>query len=152
MVTESDNRIVDRYCGEILSEGDFTAADEILTPEFVIHGLETLRGRDRFLEVQSTVIREAFPDFRVDVEDVFGDGTKVAVRATVGGTHDGTYLGIEPTGRQVAVESTMICRLSDGRIAEVWPRMDSLAWFQQLGAVPPMEWQEDGSIAPERER
>lgn len=151
MIPTSTERIADRYCDEILSTGDFSNADEILTPDFVIHGLQTLRGRERFLEVQSTVIREAFPDLRVDVEDVFGNEYWFAVRATMQGTHEGTYLGIKPTGTRLKVEAMMLCRVEDGRIAEVWSQMDSLAWFQQLGAVPLMEWQEERSIANERE-
>lgn len=151
MLKDTSARIVDRYCDEILSTGDFSNADEILTPDFVIHGLRTLRGRERFLEVQSTVIREAFPNLRVDIQDVFGDEHRFAVRATMRGTHEGTYLGIEPTGNRLEVESMMMCRLEDGRIAEVWPQMDSLTWFQQLGAVPPMEWQEEQPTASEQE-
>lgn len=151
MLKDTSARIVDRYCDEILSRGDFSNADEILIPDFVIHGLRTVRGREWFLEVQSTVIREAFPDFRVDIHDVFGDEHRFAVRATTRGTHEGTYLGIEPTGNRLEVEAIMLCRVEDGRIAEVWPQMDSLAWFQQLGAVPPMEWQEEQPIVSERE-
>lgn len=138
---ETDRRIIDRYFEEILSDGDFAGADEILAPDFVIHGLQTLRDRESFIEVQQTVIREAFPDLRFAVKDVFGDGNKVAVRATIEGTHRGEYLGIAATGNQVEVDAVMLLRLSDGRIAEVWTIMDSLSWFQQLGAVPPLEWQ-----------
>jgi predicted ester cyclase len=126
-----------------LSNGDFAVADEILTPDFVIHGLETLRDRESFIEVQSTVLRKAFPDLRFEVEDVFGDQNKVAVRSTMRGTHQGEYLGIASTDRKVEVETVMIFRLSGGKIAEVWPEMDSLAWFQQIGAVPLMEWQKE---------
>lgn len=150
MLTNSDTQVINRYCDEVLNDGDFTAATEILAPDFVIHGLQTLRGRERFLEVQST-IRKAFPDLTVDVEDMFGDENNVAVRSTMRGTHRGEYLGIAATGRQVAVESMMICRLSGGRIVEVWAQMDSLSWFQQLEAVPPMEWQEAESTPTDQD-
>ncbi|UPM44627.1 ester cyclase [Halocatena salina] len=143
MLTDSETQIVDRYVEEILSDDNFAVADEILAPDFVIHGLQTLRGRESFIEVQSTVLRKAFPDLTFDVEDMFGDGNKVGVRATIRGTHQGEYLGIAATGRQVEVETTMILRVSDGQIEEVWPVMDSLTWFQQLGAVPTMDWQEE---------
>lgn len=147
MVREADKQLIDRYFDEILSDGNFADADEIIAPDFIIHGLETLRGRERFLEVQTTVIREAFPDLTVEVNDVFGDVNKVAVRATLAGTHQGEYLGIGPTGNQVEMESIMILRISNGRIAEVWSEMDSLTWFQQLGGVSLMEWQEKRSPA-----
>ena len=143
MITNTNEKIIDRYFEEILSNGNFVDADEILTPDFVIHGLETLRDRESFIEVQSTVLREAFPDIRFEVEDMIGDQSKVAVRSTMRATHQGEYLGIAATDRKVEVETVMIFRLSDGKIAEVWTEMDSLAWFQQLGAVPLMEWQKE---------
>lgn len=147
MLSPATNQIIDRYCGELLTDGDFDNADEILAPDFVIHGVQTLRSRERFLDVQSTVIRKAFPDLRIDVKDVFGDDEKVAVRSVIRGTHQGEYLGIEPTGTKIDTEAVMLCRLSDGRLTEVWPHMDSLSWFQQLGGIPLMEWQKGGSTA-----
>ncbi|GAA5063868.1 ester cyclase [Haladaptatus pallidirubidus] len=141
MLSDADKRLVDRYFDEILSGGDFSVNDEILAPDFTIYGLETLRDRDQFLEVQSTVLREAFPDLIFELHDVFGDENKVAVRATMRGTHQGEYLGIAPTGNQVEVETITILRISGERIVEVWSEMDSLTWFQQLGAVPQMDWQ-----------
>lgn len=143
MITNTNKQITNQYFEEILSNGNFTVANEILAPDFVIHGLKTLQDKESFIEVQSTVLREAFPDLRFEVEDVFGDQSKVAVRSTMRGTHLEEYLGIAATNRRVEVESVMILRLSDGKIAEVWPEMDSLAWFQQLEAIPPMEWQKE---------
>ncbi|MFC6823626.1 ester cyclase [Halopelagius fulvigenes] len=141
MLSDAEKRLVDRYFDEILTDGDFGDSDKILAPDFTISGLETLRDREQFLEVQSTVLREAFPDLTFDLHDVFGDENKVAVRATMRGMHQGEYLGIAPTSNQVAVETITILRLSGERIVEVWSEMDSLTWFQQLGAIPQMDWQ-----------
>lgn len=141
MLSDADKQLVDRYFGEILSDGGYGAADEILAPDFTIHGLETLLDRVQFLEIQSTVLREAFPDLTFELHDVFGDDNKVAVRATMRGTHRGEYLGIAPAGNQVEVETITILRISGERIVEVWSEMDSLSWFQQLEAVPRMDWQ-----------
>ena len=144
MLTDSETQIVNRYVEEILSDDSFAVADEILAPDFVIQGLQTLRDRESVIEVQSTVVRKAFPDLTFDMEDIFGDGNKIGIRATIRGTHQGEYLGIAATGRQVEVETIMILRVSVGQIEEAWPVMDSLTWFQQLGAAPAMDWQEEG--------
>lgn len=38
---------------------------------------------------------------RIDVEDIFGEGDRVAVRNTIRGTHVGEFQGIAPTGRSI---------------------------------------------------
>jgi predicted ester cyclase len=62
----------------------------------------------------------------------------VAVRQTWRGTHTGNFLGIPPTGKQVAFTSTEVYRVAGGRLAEEWVELDMLGLLQQLGAIPPM--------------
>jgi predicted ester cyclase len=45
----------------------------------------------------------AFPDAQFTIEDLIAEGDKVVARATEQGTHRGEFMGIAPTGKQVAV-------------------------------------------------
>ena len=58
----------------------------------------------------------------------------VAVRWTLRGTHEGSFLGIAPTGRAVTYTGISIFRLSCGKIVERWNKADALGLLQQLGA------------------
>jgi steroid delta-isomerase-like uncharacterized protein len=79
----------------------------------------------------------AFPDFRMDVEDVITSGDKAVARVRVTGTHKGEFLGIPATGKSVAVNVIDIIRFGDDGLAqEHWGVLDQLALLQQLGAIP----------------
>ncbi|UNM98226.1 ester cyclase [Rhodococcus opacus] len=70
------------------------------------------------------------------VEEMFSAGDRVVVRWTGTGTHVGEMNGIPPTGNKIRVDAISIHRLADGKIAETWQVWDTLAFLQQLGAVP----------------
>jgi steroid delta-isomerase-like uncharacterized protein len=60
----------------------------------------------------------AFPDVRWTVEEQIADQDRVWSRSIWQGTHRGSFLGIPPTGKNVAVAAWTIDRLTDGKIAE----------------------------------
>lgn len=83
------------------------------------------------------MLRAAFPDLRMDVEDVLADGDKAVARVRVTGTHTAEFMGIPATGRSVAVNLIDISRFgNDGLAREHWGVVDQLALMQQLGAIP----------------
>jgi steroid delta-isomerase-like uncharacterized protein len=78
-----------------------------------------------------------FPDMRVTVDDVIGEGDRVAYRWTAQGTHTGEMMGIAPTGRSVTLTGITIDRYDDtGLIVEHWESYDQLGMLQQLGVIP----------------
>jgi steroid delta-isomerase-like uncharacterized protein len=81
-------------------------------------------------------LRRAFPDLRVNVEDVIAEGDKVVSRNSVTGTHKGEYMGIPPTGKSISYNEIFIARFVDGRVAETWGVVDVLSQMRQLGALP----------------
>ena len=52
------------------------------------------------------------------------------------GTHQGDFVGVPATGREVRFESMEVFRLDSGKVAEQWVVMNALGLFQQLGAIP----------------
>lgn len=79
----------------------------------------------------------AFPDINVKVNDQFVKGDKVFSYFTWTGTHQGAFMGVPPTGKQVTVEGMDIWRVQDGKLAENWVIMDAMGLMMQLGVVPP---------------
>jgi steroid delta-isomerase-like uncharacterized protein len=79
----------------------------------------------------------AFPDLRMEVEDVIASGDKAVARVRVTGTHQGEFMGMPPTGKSAAVNLIDITRFGDDGLArEHWGVVDQLALLQQLGAIP----------------
>jgi len=81
-----------------------------------------------------TMLRGAFPDLRIDVDELVAEGDKVSVRLTARGTHEGVFQGIPATGRRVAWEGISMIRLEGDRIVERWFHVDNLGLMRQLGA------------------
>jgi len=63
-------------------------------------------------------------------------GGTVALGLTEGGTHDGEFMGIEPTGKEFEIQTMAFFRIEDGRVAEWWIQPDTLGFIQQLGINP----------------
>jgi predicted ester cyclase len=81
--------------------------------------------------------RAAFPDLRMEPQDVLVSGDKVVARARATGTHRGEFMGMPATGKRIDVQLIDIIRFGDDGLAhEHWGVFDALAMMQQLGAVP----------------
>jgi steroid delta-isomerase-like uncharacterized protein len=78
------------------------------------------------------LMKHAFPDLRVHIEDVVAADDRVAVRLRFRGTHSGEFLGIPATGRAIEYVSHEFYRVADGLIAEEWICSDMATLFRQL--------------------
>jgi predicted ester cyclase len=78
----------------------------------------------------------AFPDVAATIEDMIAEGDSVSFRVTVRGTHQGEFMGIAPSGNQVAFGVQNIYRFRDGRVVERWSNADMFGLMVQIGAVP----------------
>ena len=76
------------------------------------------------------------PDLHATVDEVIGEGDRVAVRWTIRGTHKGELVGIAPTDRQIELPILELFRISDGQLAEAWDQYDRLHLLEQLDAAP----------------
>jgi len=77
-----------------------------------------------------------FPDSRIAIDACIAEGTTVATRWSLTGTHQGEFQGIPATGRTVAFSGIEVNRIADGRFVEHYSMFDNLALLQQLGAMP----------------
>ena len=123
---------------DLLSAGDIDGFGALLADDFVEH--EETPGlaptKDGVLEF-FRMYRAAFPDLRMDPEDVLASGDKVVARVRATGTHRGEFMGMPPTGKSIDVQLIDILRFDDdGRAREHWGVFDVMAMMQQLGVVP----------------
>jgi predicted ester cyclase len=135
----NNKALVRRLFEEVWNQGNLTAIDELFATSYIRYDpaapeAKGLAGFKHFV----TTLRRAFPDIEVALEDVIAEGDKVAARAIWRGTHQGEYLDIAPTGRQVAVMGTVTLRIVHDKFQEGWLNIDTLGLLQQLGAIPPL--------------
>ncbi|MFN7924414.1 MAG: ester cyclase [Bryobacteraceae bacterium] len=79
----------------------------------------------------------AFPDARVDVQEVLECGDRLIVRFEFAGTHRGAFLGIPGTGKPVRFHGITILKMENGKCVERWSAADFLAALIQIGAFVP---------------
>ena len=97
---------------------------------------ETARGR---AAVEANMARAfaIFPDFHVEVRDLFTAGDRMCVQCTLAGTHEGEALGIPATGRRVEYDACLVFRLdADGLVKEEVIYSDAATLLAQLGVLP----------------
>jgi steroid delta-isomerase-like uncharacterized protein len=124
---------VERFYAELVNDQRFELFDELLTPDAVTHGDVDQPARDAFVGADR-IVRSAFSDAALHIDDVLVDGDKAAVRWTLTGTHDGDFHGTPPTGTSISVRATAVLRLRAGRIAELWQVIDVHSLLSQLAA------------------
>lgn len=128
-------QIVRTLIERAINAQDYSVLPDLLHDDYVFRtpgeelvGEEALRGLFRMYHA-------ALPDLHVRIDDMFGDGDRVATSFTLSGTHDGALMGTPPTGRRVSVRGVIHSRLRDGRIEEEWEILDESALVQQLTGV-----------------
>ena len=133
-----DHAATIRRMYDLLSAGDIDGFGDLIADDFVEHeetpGLEpTKEGVKQFFHMY----RAAFPDLRMEPQDVVASGDKVVARARATGTNQGEFVGMPATGKSVDVQLIDIIRFGDDGLArEHWGVFDALGMMQQLGAIP----------------
>jgi steroid delta-isomerase-like uncharacterized protein len=133
--SEAAIALVRRNTEEVQGKGDFAVFDDVFSDEFVDHtpqpnmvpNKEGVRGLYAGL-------RQAFPDFHAVIHWQTADGNLVTTFKTYHGTHMGTFLGIEPTGKTIQFETVDAMRVVDGKITEHWGVANLYSLVGQLGA------------------
>ena len=137
MTLEASKQVMIRFT-EFINTASETLAAELISPDAIFHvpgRPEPMRGPAGYLAIIQ-MMRGGFPDIQWTLEEMVAEGDKVAARFTMRGTHRGTFFGVPPTGKTIAVQAMNIYRLSGGQLVEEHGQPDMLGLLQQLGAVP----------------
>lgn len=140
MATVRENKeFARRWNEEIFRKRNLDSIDDFVAKEFVMHDPslpEPVHGPEGVRNVVEMIL-SAFPDMEVELESVVAEGDLIAVRNAFTGTHDGAYMGIEPTGEEVAITVVAFQRIEDDQLVEEWQLVDRLGMLQELGVVEP---------------
>ena len=139
MSAEENKAVLRRIEEEIFNKGDLAVVDELIAPDYVYHGSggQEFKGPEGFKQYM-TMVRNAFPDLHMTLEDIVAEGDKVMHRTRFRGTFKGEMMGIAPTGKQVTISVVTISRFAGGKEVEAWASIDELGMMQQMGVAPPM--------------
>jgi steroid delta-isomerase-like uncharacterized protein len=136
MSIAENKALIRHYIEEVWNKGNVDAIDELAAENYARY--PTGVGAPLNREGQKQRIRgfrQAFPDLRLTIEDMVAEDDKVVFRMSFRGTHQGTFMGIAPTGRQMTFSVIDIARIVDGKLVEHWGNRDDLSMLQQLGVL-----------------
>jgi predicted ester cyclase len=115
-----------RFVDEAVNGGRDELVDELFAPAL------TAWVRDWFGS-----FRRSFPDLRMELVQLVGDGDTVVGRFACSATHRGEWRGHAPTGlRFEDVDEVYFFGFEGDRIVSVWGIEDTLDRFRQLGLEP----------------
>jgi steroid delta-isomerase-like uncharacterized protein len=126
-----------RFYEEVLNHGDLGVIDELIADEFVEHEeLPGIPSNREGIRAWAMLMRNAFPDLVVSINQMIASGDEVWVHMTMKGTQYGPFMDIPPTGRKVEISGIDRVRVRNGKAVEHWGVTDNLALLQQLGQLP----------------
>jgi steroid delta-isomerase-like uncharacterized protein len=137
---DANKNVVRRHYEELFNSRDLGVAAEITGEDYVEHGVAAFAERvgdrpDPIEGLKETVrwLTGAFPDLRIEVDDLVAEGDKVLAYITMRGTHEGEFQGIPPTGRSFEARAMHLFRIRDGKAVEHWAVREDLPMMLQLG-------------------
>jgi steroid delta-isomerase-like uncharacterized protein len=123
---------------EALNERDMVTARGYLTTDYIRHDLTSTfgerRGQGDTVDFFQSVIR-GIPDMRMEIRDIFATESRVALRYTLTGTHQGEYRGIPATGKKLEINAIHLYRIEGDKIAEQWALPDVAGIYRQMGVL-----------------
>jgi steroid delta-isomerase-like uncharacterized protein len=134
--------IIKRFVEELWNGRRLDVADQIFSEHCVTHQLrsgvlgESVAPGPQEMKEHVSGWLISFPDLRFNIEQMITERDRVVSQLVMEGTHQGTWMGISPTGKRLQIRMITIHRIANGKIAEDWVLVESLGLFQQLGAVP----------------
>jgi predicted ester cyclase len=136
-MSAEENKAIIRRGFEAMNTKDLSVFEEIMAPGYVNHDMPApAPGPEGFKQIIGAFF-SAFPDMHIHLEAQLSDGDLVANRGTFVGTHQGEFMGVPATGKQVTVQFMDMWRLENGQAVENWVRLDMMGLMVQLGVVPP---------------
>jgi steroid delta-isomerase-like uncharacterized protein len=99
------------------------------------------RGADEIAQYFNDTFA-ALPDFRIEIVAMAVEDEHAFVQWKITGTHQGPLLGIEPTGKSIALDGIDHFVTRDRKIVSNFIVTDQMDYARQLGVMPP-----DGSPA-----
>jgi predicted ester cyclase len=110
---------------QLFEAGDVQAVSEFFDPDYTVHLTgQDLAGGHKLIQGAVGLIRQAFPDLRVEVEVLMEGNDRIAWQRTLRGTQQGAYKGFPASGRIVGWCEMVVSRFSDGQIVEEWVTTD----------------------------
>lgn len=132
--SDENKNLVRRLYEVCINTGDLDLLRALISDDFIVSPGE--KGRAEFGQSIAAVL-SGFPDVRFEIDDLFAEEDRVAVRWTFHATHSGTFAGMKASNARVTQTANVIFQIGHGKITRAWTQVDRLGLLQQIGGMPP---------------
>jgi predicted SnoaL-like aldol condensation-catalyzing enzyme len=122
MSTELNKQIVARFNKECIEQGRPESFEELLSDKVINHSAPAgmPNGKESFYFFLNNVLRQGFPNLKVEIQDQIAERDLVTTRKRIVATHTGEFFGIPVSNKEVEIKVIDIIRLQDGKYVEHW--------------------------------
>ncbi len=126
--------ILNIYKAEV--NGDWDALGKWIADDVMNHTAGPVGAKG--LETSKAMMQSffaAFPDLKVNVQNILADGDMVSTHFTITGTHKNNFMGTPATGNKINFGGMELFRIKNGKVVDFWAYMDNMTMMQQLGMM-----------------
>src|SRR4051794_39164610 len=99
MTVEENKAIVRRFVEEIFVQGRHATVDELVADDFTAHTWPSTGDPKADLKRAIDRAAQALAEARFTIEEMIGEGDRVAVRLTTSAKQVGDFMGMKPSGK-----------------------------------------------------
>jgi steroid delta-isomerase-like uncharacterized protein len=133
-LTDSNRAALDAAVQAFNDPGDRDGYLDLYSPDVVLHGYPRgLEGREGARSFYRQ-LWSAFPDARLEVEDVVVDGDRLVARYELTGVQARDFYGTPVTGQETSIAGVAWMRFDGGRVVEVWQASGTFDMLTRLAA------------------
>ncbi|NIR49209.1 ester cyclase [candidate division KSB1 bacterium] len=119
-----------------MNTGNVNRTAEFISPDYVeVHnnvrhavGLEGAKAH-------VPGVRDTYPDLHLTVERQIAEGDWVVTQVTARGSHQGSWMGIKPTGKMIEITAVNVDKVVDGRIVKHRGAANMPEPLMEIGAI-----------------
>ena len=140
--------LIERFYDAVFNRPNLTEARNFIAPDYTDHNPinpKSVSGIDG-LKHTAKLLRTGFPDLDIRVKDSIVGRDRIVARIRVRGTHQGEFMGVKPTGKQIDISAIEIYGIVGEKLSERWGNLDGIALFQQLGVIQTQETPDDHPV------
>ena len=146
--SQSEYRVLlENFYGAVFNLPNLTEARNLITSDYIDHNPidpKSVSGIDG-LKHTAKLLRTGFPDLNIRVKDSIVGRDRIVARIRVRGTHQGEFMGVKPTGKQIDISAIEIYGIVGEKFGERWGHLDGIALLQQLGVIQSQDDPSEGA-------
>ncbi len=136
MAAENNLQILQHAIENFSAPHTHDAYFDLYAEDTVLHGYAGVEPGLASIKQFYLGLWAAFPDAKIQVEEMLAVSDKVVCRFVLHATHQGEFAGVPATGKHITLPGITILRFADGKCIERWSQADFLGLLGQIGALP----------------